>query len=140
LQISGYESKLAELRGKSDPGSTLLPLKNLPSTAAEFLRRYREVEINNLILEYITPLYEQAKLDEAKDYPMVQVIDYGIPPAKKSWPPRILFSLIGAFSVTLLVFVILLLRNAINHSEDQQLKTLLADIRRWTWTSWKTRA
>jgi len=140
LQISGYESKLVELRGKSDPGSALLPLKGLPKTAAEFLRRYRDVEINNLILEYITPLYEQAKLDEAKDYPILQVIDYGVPPSKKSWPPRVLFSFIGAFSVTFLVFVVLLLRDAMHHSEDQRLKTLLADIRRWTWTSWKTRA
>jgi tyrosine-protein kinase Etk/Wzc len=140
LQISGFESTLAQMRGKSDPGSALLPLKGLPKTAAEFLRRYREVEINNLILEYITPLYEQAKLDEAKDYPMVQVIDYGAPPARKSWPPRTLFSFFGAFSVTFLVFVVLIIRDAITHSEDQRLKTLLADIRRWTWKSWKTKA
>ena len=139
MQISAFESKLVELRSKSAPGSTLLPLKTLPRTAVEYLRRYREVEIGNLILEFITPLYEQAKLEEAKDYPVLQVIDYGIPPAKKSYPPRVLFSLIGAVSVTLLVYVFLVIRDAFRRSEDQRLKTLLGDMRRWTWTSRKTR-
>jgi len=134
-----FEGKLVELRSKSVPGSTLLPLKTLPRTAVEYLRRYREVEINNLILEFVTPLYEQAKLDEAKDYPVLQVIDYAIPPAKKSYPPRVLFSLIGALSVTLLVYVFLLIRDALDHTEDQKLKSLLADVRRWSWTSRKTR-
>ncbi len=139
MQISAFEGKLVELRSKSVPGSTLLPLKTLPRTAVEYLRRYREVEINNLILEFVTPLYEQAKLDEAKDYPVLQVIDYAIPPAKKSYPPRVLFSLIGALSVTLLVYVFLLIRDALDHTEDQKLKSLLADVRRWSWTSRKTR-
>jgi tyrosine-protein kinase Etk/Wzc len=139
MQISAYEKKLAEFRTKSMPGGTLLALNQLPRTAVEFLRRYREVQINNLILEYITPLFEQAKLDETKDYPVLQVIDYGVPPAKKSYPPRTLFALIGAFSVTLLVSIVLILRDALTQSEDQRLKTVLADIRRWTWASWKTR-
>jgi tyrosine-protein kinase Etk/Wzc len=140
LQISAYEAKLVEMRRQHTPGSALLPLNRLPATVGDYLRRYRDVQINNLILEYITPLYEQAKLDEARDYPILQVVDSGIPPAKKSYPPRVLFSLIGAFSVTVLLYAYLLLRNAVRASEDSRLVSVLAGVKRWDWKSWKHQA
>jgi capsule polysaccharide export protein KpsE/RkpR len=137
LQIAAYEKKLREMRSQSDPGSPLLALKTLPKTAIEVLRRYREVEINNLILEYITPVHEQAKIEEKKDYPMIQVVDNAVQPAKKSYPPRILFSFIGAFTVTILVFIAMRVRMAMQHTTDPRMKTLLGDAQRWSWGSWK---
>jgi tyrosine-protein kinase Etk/Wzc len=137
MQISAYEKKLKEMRVANDPGSPLLALKGLPKTAAEFLRRYREVEINSLLLEFIMPLHEQAKIEEKKDYPVLQVIDDAIPPAKKSYPPRTLFALIGAFSVTFLVFVVLRLRLSLNRTTDSRVLTLVDDIKRWSWSSWR---
>jgi uncharacterized protein involved in exopolysaccharide biosynthesis len=135
MQISAYEKKLQEMRARSDPGSPLLALKGLPKTAGEFLRRYREVEINSLLLEFIMPLHEQAKIEEKKDYPVLQVIDDAIPPAKKSYPPRTLFALIGACSVTLLVFVVLRLRMSLKGTTDSRILTLVADIKHWSWNS-----
>lgn len=137
MQIDVYQKKLAELRSVGDPGSPLLPLKSLPLTTVEYLRRYREVELNNLLLEYVMPLYEQARFEEKRDTPVLQVIDYGIPPAKKSYPPRTLFAFIGALSVSLIVYVILLTRNAVLSEGDPRWRAVLADIRRWSWQSWK---
>jgi len=137
MQIGTYESRLRDMRARSDPGSPLLALKTLPKTAAELLRRYREVEINSLLLEYIIPLHEQAKIEEKKDYPVLQVIDYAIPPAKKSYPPRALFASIGAVAVTFLVFLVLRIRLSLQHTSDERLITILQGIRQWSWSSWK---
>lgn len=133
MQIEEYEKRLGALRSQSEPGSPLLALRKLPLTAVEFLRRYREVEINNLLLEYVLPLYEQAKIEEKKDYPVLQIIDQAVPPAKKSYPPRTVFALIGSFSVTLLVFLVLLARGGAVNSLDPRWRAILQESKRWKW-------
>ena len=133
MQIEEYEKRLGALRSQSEPGSQLLALRKLPLTAVEFLRRYREVEINNLLLEYVLPLYEQAKIEEKKDYPVLQIIDQAVPPARKSYPPRTLFALIGSFSVTVLVFLVLLVRGGAVNPLDPRWRTILQESKHWTW-------
>ena len=133
MQIEEYEKRLGALRSQSEPGSPLLALRKLPLTAVEFLRRYREVEINNLLLEYVLPLYEQAKIEEKKDYPVLQIIDQAVPPARKSYPPRTVFALIGSFSVTVLVFLVLLVRGGAVNPLDPRWRTILQESKQWTW-------
>ncbi len=133
VQIEVYEKRLNQMRTQGDPGSPLLPLKELPKTAVGFLRRYRAVEIDNLLLQYILPMYEQAKIEEMKDYPVLQIIDSAVPPAKKSYPPRTVFSLVGAFSVTVIVVIALRLRQFLLNAPDPQWRALLFEAKRWTW-------
>jgi uncharacterized protein involved in exopolysaccharide biosynthesis len=133
VQISAFEKKLQEMRAQSDPGSPMLALKSLPRTAVEYLRRYRAVELNALLMEYILPLYEQAKLEEKKEYPLIQIIDHAVPPAKKSWPPRTLFSFISAASATLLVYVVLLVRASLLGVTDPRWLQVMGHARQWVW-------
>jgi capsule polysaccharide export protein KpsE/RkpR len=135
IQVQEYEKKLNQLRTEGDPGSPMLPIKSLPMVSVGFLNRYREVEIDNLLLEYIMPLYEQAKIEEKKDYPILQIIDYAVPPARKSYPPRVLFSLIGACFVTISLFVGILLRDKLTKVQDPRWVAIFGDLRQWKWTS-----
>lgn len=137
LQIEEYQKVLQNLRFKNERGSILLPLAQLPHSSVEFLRRYRDVELNNLLLEFIVPLYEQAKIEEKKDYPILQVIDYAIPPAKKSYPPRVLFSLISAFSVLMIVFFFLKAREAAERTANPRWMSILKQAKDWTWRTRK---
>jgi capsule polysaccharide export protein KpsE/RkpR len=132
-QIQEFQKKLRQLRAQGDPGSPLLSLKKLPKTGSEFVRIYREVEINNLLMQYIVPLYEQAKIEEKKDYPVLQVIDYAVPPAKRSYPPRTILAAVGAFSVTLLVLIFIRFREVAMNITDSRWYSMLKDIKRWNW-------
>lgn len=133
IQIQEFERKLEDLRKKGDPESPLLPLKKLPKTTVEFVRLYREVELYSLILEYILPLYEQSKIEEKRDYPIIQVIDYAIPPAKKSWPPRILFSLIIATLITIIIIGYLFIRLSIltNAEKAAKMQNIIRQLKSW---------
>jgi len=133
VQVQEYEKKLKELRLEGDPGSPMLPLKGLPETTVGYLRRYREIEIDNLLLEYVMPLYEQAKIDEKKDYPVLQVIDYAIPPATKTYPPRVLFAFIGACCLTFLAYVLLRIRSRSRNVMDSRWFALFEEARHWNW-------
>ena len=100
FEISEYQKKLDNLRSQGEKGGLMIAMKLLPHTTLEYLRRFRQVEINSTLLEFIIPLFEQTKIEEKKDYPILQIIDNGIPPAKKSYPPRTLFALLSACFTT----------------------------------------
>ena len=138
IQVREYEKKLDELRSEGDPGSPLLPLKNLPAVSVKYLKLFKEIEIDNLVLEYIMPLYEQAKFDEKKDYPILQVIDRAVPPAKKSYPPRVLFALIGACFVTMSVLASLFLRERVKHVRNERWLAIMSMMTEWDWKHWKS--
>jgi uncharacterized protein involved in exopolysaccharide biosynthesis len=62
----------------------------------EYIRKLREVEIQYKILQFITPLYEQAKVEEQRSTPSVIVLDYASPAERKAKPKRLFIILAGA--------------------------------------------
>ena len=71
-----------------------------PMLGMEYLRLQRELEVQNMIYEFLTQQYEEAKIQEAKDTPSIQVLDAAKPPIRKSKPKRIFI----VFAVGLSVF------------------------------------
>lgn len=79
----------------------LVPFKKIPDLAIEYLRRYRDVEIQYKILQFITPLYEQAKVEVQRQTASVVVLDKAYPAERKSKPKRLLI-ILGGFLLGLL--------------------------------------
>ncbi|OGU64093.1 MAG: hypothetical protein A2279_07705 [Stygiobacter sp. RIFOXYA12_FULL_38_9] len=79
----------------------LIPFKEAPALGNEYLKIYRNLEIQYKILEFIQPLYEQAKVEEARNTPSVLVLDYAGPAERKSKPKYSLYLLLG-FVVSML--------------------------------------
>jgi len=52
------------------------------------IRLLREVKYNEVMFELLAKQYEMARVDEAKEAPLVQVLDRATPPEKKSGPKR----------------------------------------------------
>lgn len=65
-----------------------IPLSELPEVSLEYARLLRDVKIQEAIYELLVQQYEQAKIMELKDTPTIQVLDYAVPPEKKSYPRR----------------------------------------------------
>lgn len=128
IEIREYQRKLDNLRSQGEQGGLMLAMKALPNKSLEYVRRFRQVTINSTLLEFIVPLYEQAKLDEKKDYPILQIIDNAIPPAKKSWPPRTLFSLLGAFFTVISYLLYLFLSGIVNQSQNHKIILLRNEV------------
>ncbi|MBS4027435.1 MAG: hypothetical protein KGZ58_02260, partial [Ignavibacteriales bacterium] len=98
--------KVEEMRvGTGDDSSTMkifLPMNQTPSLASTYLRLFRNLEIQNKILQFITPVYEQAKVEEKRSTPSVVILDKATVPERKAKPKVSLFTLL-AFVVSLLV-------------------------------------
>jgi capsule polysaccharide export protein KpsE/RkpR len=70
------------------------PLRQLPRLAVPYANLYREVQVQEGVYELLTQQYEMARIQEAKDVPVVSVIDSPGVPEKKSFPPRLLLALL----------------------------------------------
>ncbi len=88
----------------------LIPFKTAPKLANDYLKIYRNLEIQYKILEFIQPLYEQAKVEEVRNTPSVLVLDKAGPPEKKAKPRIRIFFLIGFVSSLFLGILIVFTR------------------------------
>ena len=59
----------------------------------EYLRRYRDLKYQETVFELLAKEFEVAKLDEAREGSIIQVVDAAVPPDKKSSPHRALIVL-----------------------------------------------
>lgn len=71
-------------------GELYPPLRQLPRLAVPYADLYRQVKVQETVYELLTQQYEIARIEEAKDVPVVRVIDTPGIPEKKSFPPRLL--------------------------------------------------
>ena len=69
-------------------------LRQLPRLAVPYADIYRRVRVQETLYEMLTQQFELARIQEAKDVPVVRVIDLPGIPEKKSFPPRTLFCLL----------------------------------------------
>jgi uncharacterized protein involved in exopolysaccharide biosynthesis len=81
---------------KSQGFDPLMPSKRVPELGTEYLRRLRQLKYNETLYELLAKQYELAKLDEARDAVVIQVIDRAVPPERKSRPKRAVIILSSA--------------------------------------------
>jgi len=83
--------------GGSEAENYQVPLTEVPAIGLELARLTRELKIQEAIFEMLTQQYEQAKIQEAKDTPTVQVLDWAVSPEKRSRPKRKIIVLVAGF-------------------------------------------
>lgn len=105
LQKDLMDNSIRDVLRKDDPNRIMLNLETLPDIASTYYDLMMNVEIQTELMKYIVPLYEQAKLEEVKQIPIVSVIDAPQVPYKKDRPFRALIVLATAMSTfVLLIF------------------------------------
>jgi tyrosine-protein kinase Etk/Wzc len=116
----------------------------IPAMGIGSLRLYRDVAIQQKILEFVLPIYEQAKMEEKRSTPSVIVLDHAQVAERKAKPKILLYALIGFVgSIVLSVFFIFLregvyrVRALQPERFDQMWKTARSD---WFGLKWKGNA
>jgi tyrosine-protein kinase Etk/Wzc len=96
-QLSALETQLQRVAGsQSDTGSDInLSKGRVTQSGMEYLRRFRDLKYSETVFELLAKELEIAKLDEAREGAIVQVVDAAVVPDKKSFPPRILIIILS---------------------------------------------
>jgi len=111
-EVNLLKKKVEELKNSSNLSASsniLFPFKEMPNISIQYLRIFREVEIQQTILEVVLPLYEQAKVEEQKSMPTIMVLDKAVPPQLKDSPKRS-FIILSVFFFTLFILIIAVFR------------------------------
>jgi len=89
-ELDGMRAQLARLGGSEDNGSGgfIVSKGRVPEIGLEYVRKLRDVKYRETIFEILARQYEAAKLDEARQGALIQVVDAAVPPEVRSFPRR----------------------------------------------------
>ena len=108
-ELFGLQKELDKMDFGDPEGAVIPSFSNVPELGLELGRLMRDVEVQNTLYNFLTQQYEEAKIQEAKDTPTVQVLDYAILPDVKFKPVRsriliIAFAVSTIFSIYFVYF------------------------------------
>ncbi len=133
-EINALRAELARMetsQSRSATGPLDMTMSKMPEAAVANLRARRELKIQETLLEAMVRQFELAKLDEAKEGPLLQQIDTALPPDYKSKPSRARIVL-GATLAALLgstLFVIGRRYILLDQDQDPEARTAWAALR-----------
>jgi tyrosine-protein kinase Etk/Wzc len=110
-QLAGLRAELIKLERShtSGAGDILVPTGKVPEAGLEYVRKFRDVKYYEAIFELLAKQFEVAKIDEAKDAAIIQVVDKAIKMDRKSRPKRAVIAIaatsIGAFIAVVWAFL-----------------------------------
>lgn len=136
-ELDGMRAQLAKLGGNADDnGAGLIVPKGLvPQAGIEYVRKLRDVKYYETIFEILARQYELAKLDEAKEGALIQVVDPAIVPDYKSFPKRGLITLIAAIAGLFIgIFTAFVQEGMERLRQDPEQSERLAILRKLLWT------
>jgi len=129
--VKRAERELAELQAQSARASQLgrggevggegnvqVPTGKLAAANVDYVRAAREMRYHESLYDFLSRQLEAARLDEAKDAVLVQVVDRAVPPEKKSSPKRMLIVAVTALLAFLVACFAILLREAIRRRQQ----------------------
>jgi uncharacterized protein involved in exopolysaccharide biosynthesis len=119
---------------QSATNSVMLSTSNVPAAGLEYLRRLRKLKYAETIHQLLAQQYQMAKVDEARDAPLLQVLDAAIAPEKRTSPKRtqmVLMAVVASgFAMCLLAFMLEAKRQA---EDDPEQAGKMATLRQSLW-------
>lgn len=99
-ELSSLQEEAVRLEKRSnESGFINVGLEDVPGAGLEYLRADHEVKYQQALFDLLMKQYDAARLDEAKDAAIIQVVEPAIEPDRKSSPHRaqivLLFMLLG---------------------------------------------
>jgi tyrosine-protein kinase Etk/Wzc len=134
-QLAGLHAQEQRM-GAASEGATnaLIPKGNMQESAIEYVRKLRDVKYFETIFDLLARQYEVAKVDEARQGAVVQIVDRAVVPDRKSSPQRTLIILgsvfLGLFFGAVWAFskegLMRLSNNPAEHARMKELKELVS--------------
>jgi capsule polysaccharide export protein KpsE/RkpR len=109
-ELDAMKQELAKMEGTTSGRETVG--SSGKADGMENLRLLRDVKYFETIFELLAKQYEIARIDEARDASLIQVLDKAVEPERKSKPKRALIAILTAFVAGLLAVIWAFIREA----------------------------
>jgi uncharacterized protein involved in exopolysaccharide biosynthesis len=132
-QIAALERKLSEMGyGDATPdtkSSRLFPsASDAPEMEMQLAGFMREVEIKRAVYGVLSQQYEEARIQEMRDTPTVQVLDRAQKPLKRWRPKRKAIVIVSVVSAFLLSCIVVLVRERMKKNPDSRDVEMISEI------------
>jgi uncharacterized protein involved in exopolysaccharide biosynthesis len=119
-ELESLRAQLAKLGGTEDnpAGELIVPKGLVPEASLEYIRKLRDVKYNETVFDILARQFEAAKLDEAKQGALIQVIDPAIAPDMRSSPKRSLIVIVATIVGFVFGVFIALFQNGLRRMKD----------------------
>jgi capsule polysaccharide export protein KpsE/RkpR len=128
VQLNKIGGKGEDTSAPSDGAQAALypSIRRLPLLGVTWADLYRRTRVQEAVFETLTKEYELAKVQEAKEIPVVKVLDPPSVPDKKSFPPRLLVMLLGTAIAFVIAVVWIFAKTAWDHTDSDDHRKVLA--------------
>ncbi len=109
-ELTGMRVQLSKLEKVGEPG--LMPTGKMPEAGLGILRKIRDVKYYETLFELLGKQYQMARIDEARDASIIQVLDKAVPPELKSRPKRSLIVILATLAAGFLGVILAFLKEA----------------------------
>lgn len=116
------QRQLTSLRDQLSQAERDQPIKG--DTNQNYLNRFREFKYQETLFELMAKQYELARLDEAREGTVIQVVDVALPPERKSKPKRVLIASISALLAVLILLLYVFIKEYLNAAGAETLDKL----------------
>jgi capsule polysaccharide export protein KpsE/RkpR len=97
-QMGGAPDGAAATHSSGANDQQLYPaIRQLPLLGVEWADLYREVKVEETVFQLLTTQYELAHMEEARETPVLNVVDPANLPETKSFPPRLVLIVASTF-------------------------------------------
>jgi len=104
--LRAMQAQLAKIEVKAGEGpDPLMPTGRMPSVGLQYVRNMRDLKFNETLYELLMKQYELAKMDEARDATVIQIVDKAVVPEKSEKPNRVLLIAAAMFAAFFLSVV-----------------------------------
>jgi uncharacterized protein involved in exopolysaccharide biosynthesis len=119
----------------SEAGDYMVPSGRLASGGIAFVQATRDVKYYETIFELLAKQFEIAKIDEAKESTLIQVVEKAVPAERKSKPKRaliVILTVLSSFMVAILfAFIKEAFANSQKNADSVRRMTELKSFLRW---------
>lgn len=128
-ELAGLKAQMQSLTGSQETDGMIIPKGQVTEAGLEYVRKLRDVKYNEAEFALLAKQLEIARLDEAREGSMVQVVDPAFTPDKRSFPHRTLIVAISAAAgIFLGVLLVLVLARFAQLQSNPQTGSILVEI------------
>ena len=109
-----------------------------PSTEGDYITKYREFKYHEILFELFSKQFELAKVDEAREGAVIQVLDLAEVPERKAKPKKAMIAIIATLASGFALLLFVFARQALaNAGQDSKSKKKIAQLKNaWRKALW----
>jgi tyrosine-protein kinase Etk/Wzc len=129
-ELAALRAQMQKLTGSQDADGMIIPKGQVTEAGLEYVRKMRDVKYYEAEYALLSKQLELARLDEAREGSLIQVVDPAYPPDKRSFPQRTLIVLAAACAGLFLGILFALLHARFQRmNQDPRTRSMMERIR-----------